>query len=163
MRHISTYIEPPLGDADTITYPRTTPPPVMRLQSRWWLNAAIVPVLAAAALPKCPMCLIAYVGVLSSVGLGSSLASAWYRAWLPPLTIIFLLLAVAVLAWRARARHGYRPLLLGLTAALAILMGKFYFESLTIIYFGGISMVGASLWNSWPSKRIAAHCSRFSR
>src|SRR5689334_10059242 len=78
----------------------------------WRLNVALLPALLIAALPKCPLCLLAYAGVVGSIGLDPIL----YRAWLLPLTLVFAAAALMMLAYRAPRRHGYRPLLLGVVA-----------------------------------------------
>ena len=53
-------------------------------------------------------------------------------AYLLPLTVLALVLALAALGFRARRRRGYGPFVVGIVAAFAL--------------------VGASLWNSWPTK-----------
>lgn len=118
---------------------------------RAWL--AMIPAIGVAMLPNvaCPACWPAYAGLLGSVGLGFLIKTTY----LLPLTIAFLLVAVAVLGFRAGRRRGYGPFLLGLLAAVFIVAGKFLLES-DAIMFGGIALlIGASLWNSWP-KRIAS-------
>lgn len=44
-----------------------------------------------------------------------------------PLTVFFLALSLAALAYRARSRWGYRPFFLGLPAAAMVIVGKFVF------------------------------------
>ena len=82
-----------------------------------------IPSVGFSMLPKlaCPVCWPAYAGVLTSVGLGFLISAAY----LLPLTIAFLVLALGAMVFRARERHGYRPLLLGLVAASGVLVGKF--------------------------------------
>lgn len=117
---------------------------------------AAVPGLMAAFLPKvtCPMCWPAYAGALSALGLGFLLESAW----LLPITGALFAVAVGSLAWRARERRGYGPFLLGLIAALALLVGKFVFESVLLSYGAAAVMVGAAVWNIWPRKKRCAAC-----
>ncbi len=115
---------------------------------RWRLNAAMVPSVGAAFLPKlaCPACWPAYAGLLSSLGFGFFN----YTPYLFPLTTLFLFIAVAALAYRASQRRGYQPFLLGMLAAAVVLIGKFHYDSDVALY-GGISLlVLASLWNTWP-------------
>lgn len=111
----------------------------------------LVPAVLFALLPKvvCPACWPAYVGLLSAVGLGF-LARAEF---LFPLTIIFLLIVLASLAYGARNRRGFGPLLLGLIASAAILLGKFWMNSDFAFYSGLALLVGSSLWNTWPRKQ----------
>ena len=93
------------------------------MTSRWKQGLLALPSVGFSMLPKlaCPACWPANAGLLSSVGLGF-LISAVY---LLPLTVAFLVLALGAMVFRARERHGYRPLLLGLVAASGVLVGKF--------------------------------------
>ena len=112
-----------------------------------------IPGVGVSLLPKlaCPLCWPAYAGLLGSLGLGF-LISAKY---LLPLTGVFLGLAVGALAFRAKHRHGYGPLLLGVVSAVGVLIGKFAWESNPTIYATVGLLVIASVWNAWPH-RIAA-------
>jgi mercuric ion transport protein len=119
----------------------------------WRLNGAWFPAVGVALLPKlvCPACWPAYAGLLSSLGIGFF----DYTPYLLPFTGIFLVIAVAALAYRAKQRRGYKPLLLGSLAAGMILIGKFYFDNDAAMYSGLALLVMASLWNSWPKPKHA--------
>ncbi|MDQ6996300.1 MAG: hypothetical protein Q9M82_02430 [Mariprofundus sp.] len=105
----------------------------------------------------CPACWPAYAGLMSSMGLGFLLKTTW----LLPLTMITLVFVLASLAFRARARRGYGPFILGLLGSSALLIGRFVFTSGTAISVwtidGGAGLlVAASVWNGWngwPRKR----------
>lgn len=116
---------------------------------RTWL--AIVPAVGVSLLPKlaCPACWPAYAGLLSAVGLGFLTDTAY----LLPLTVVFLIVAVGALGFPAGRRRGYAPFALGMLAALVVLIGKFVFESDPVMYGGIGLMVGASFWNSWLRRR----------
>jgi hypothetical protein len=75
-------------------------------------------------------------------------------AYLLPLTILALVLAVAALGFRASRRRGYGPLILGVAAAAGLLLGKFIVDSNTAVYGSIAALVGSSLWNSWPKKSV---------
>lgn len=107
-----------------------------------------LPGIGVAMLPKlaCPVCWPAYAGLLSSIGLGFLISAAY----LLPLTIAFLTLTLATLAYRAKARRGFGPFLLGLFAAIGILLGKFLWESNAPIYSAVAILVVACMWNTWP-------------
>jgi mercuric ion transport protein len=114
----------------------------------WKRGLLALPGVGISILPKlaCPACWPAYAGLLTSVGLGF-LISATY---LLPLTTAFLVLALVALAFRAKKRHGYRPFVLGVVAAIGVLLGKFAWESNATMYGAvGLLMV-ASIWNSLP-------------
>lgn len=133
-------------------------PDAIPIRRHWRLNLALVPALLIAALPKCPLCLLAYAGVLGSLGLDPIL----YRAWLLPVTLAFAAAALVMLAYGAPRRRGYRPLLLGALAVAMIVAGKFSFESVPLLVAGMALLLAASVWNSWPKKEKAAqpgcHC-----
>jgi hypothetical protein len=117
--------------------------------------AAVLPGIGASLLPKltCPLCWPAYAGVLTSLGLGF-LISARYMLML---TAGFLLVSVGALAFGARQRRGYGPVLGGVISACLVLTGKFYLESSATIYAGIALLLAASVWNIWP-KRTPLDC-----
>jgi DNA-binding transcriptional MerR regulator len=133
------------------------PPAEKGIISQLRLNAAMLPAFGAAFLPKlvCPACWPAYTGLLSALGIGFF----DYTPYLLPLTAVFLLIAIAGLTYRAQRRRGYKPLLVGLTAAGILLIGKFYFDSDGAMYVGLALLVAASLWNTWPNPlHVKAKC-----
>ena len=122
--------------------------------SRTWKQGLLaLPGVGVAMLPKlaCPLCWPAYAGLLSSLGLGFLISTAY----LLPLTVVFLILALAALAFRATKRRGYGPFLLGLIAATGLLFGKFLWEFNPMTYSAIGVLVGASLWNAWPRRETS--------
>ena len=73
-------------------------------------------------------------------------------AYLLPLTVLALLLALAALGFRASGRRGYGPFVVGIVGAFALVVGKFFIDSNVEVYGAVAALVGASLWNSWPTK-----------
>ncbi|HXM95217.1 MAG TPA: MerC family mercury resistance protein [Candidatus Dormibacteraeota bacterium] len=116
--------------------------------SRWKQGLVALPGIGVSILPKlaCPACWPAYAAVLSSVGLGFLISTAY----LLPLTALFLALALGALAFRASSRRGYVPFFLGSVAAVGVLLGKFVWQSNPIMYGAVGLLVVASLWNAWP-------------
>ncbi len=110
----------------------------------WKQNLLAVPGVGLSLLPKlaCPACWPAYAGLLSSVGPGFLVSTVY----LLPMTAAFLLLAVAMLAFRARRRRGYGPFALGFIAASFILLGKFSLASNPVLYAGLGLLILASVW-----------------
>jgi hypothetical protein len=94
----------------------------------------------------------AYAGLISSVGLGFMMKTAY----LLPLLLVCLALALAALGLRARRRHGYLPLMLGVVAAALIVFGKFVMESEWVVYGGVAALAAASFWNAWPVQPASA-------
>lgn len=116
-------------------------------------NLAILPGVGVALLPKltCPMCWPAYAGILSTLGLTVLLSAEYLFA----ITLLFLVLSVGALGFRAPQRHGYGPTLLGASGSVLVLLGKFHFESSALMYCGLALLATASLWNGWPRKAVS--------
>jgi hypothetical protein len=115
-----------------------------------------IPGVGVSLLPKlaCPLCWPAYAGLLSSVGLGFLISTRY----LLPVTAAFLVVAVGALAFRANRRHGYGPFVLGLFAAVGVLLGKFWWESNPAMYAAVAVLVIASVWNAWPHRAAVPDC-----
>ncbi len=111
------------------------------------LGIGILPAFAVALLPKCPLC---WMAILSTLGLGSIISVAW----LQPLTILFLVVAVGALAFRARRIKAYGPLTLAMGAAVAVYLFKFVFNVDTGVYLAGAVLMGASIWNSLLRSKV---------
>ena len=122
----------------------------------WKQSALTIPGIGVALLPKliCPLCWPLYAGIVSSVGLGFLIGTAY----LLPITSAFLILTLAVLGFSAKQRQGYGPFVAGVVASAAILVGKFLLESNPIMYTGVGVLVVASAWNAWPRRLKAAVC-----
>jgi mercuric ion transport protein len=122
----------------------------------WLRNLTTVPGIVVGLLPNltCPACWPAYAGLLSALGLGFLMSSAY----LFPLTAALLLLAVGTIALRARERHRYGPFILGLVAAATLLAGKFALDSRIMTYGGIAVLIAASIWSSWPRRLSTAPC-----
>jgi hypothetical protein len=71
-----------------------------------------------------------------------------------PVTVAFLSLALAALAFRAGTRHGYGPFVLGLIGSLFVVLGKFEWQSNPALYGAIGLLIAASLWNAWPIRQI---------
>jgi mercuric ion transport protein len=123
----------------------------------WKQNALTIPGIGVAMLPKlvCPMCWPLYAGIVSSIGFGFLIGTAY----LFPITSIFLILTLAVLGFRAKQRQGYSPLVVDAFGSAAVLVGKFLLASNPVMYGGvGLLMV-ATVWNAWPRPTNTAVCS----
>ncbi len=105
----------------------------------------LVPAIALALLPKCPLCLAPWFGILGSLGATSWLSTVWGT----PLAVGLLSFAVGALvmgAWRSRDA---RPLWVGLLGAAALLCGKCLLNVPLLLYAGLGMLIGASFWSSW--------------
>jgi hypothetical protein len=111
-----------------------------------------IPGIGVALLPKlaCPLCWPLYAGIVSSLGLGFLISTTY----LLPITVVFLSITLAALAFKAKQRRGHGPFLLGIVASLAVLAGKFELESKPAIYTGIALLVAACVWNTWPVRTV---------
>ena len=108
-----------------------------------------LPAVGLALLPKltCAACWPAYAALLSSLGIGF----VDYTPYLLPLTTAFLVITLWMLVYRVANRRGYAPFALGAVASVVVLVGKFKLDSDLALYGGITLLVGASLWNAWPT------------
>lgn len=88
---------------------------------------------------------MAFFGAVGS----AAVTAPFYRAWLPPLTAIWLGLTVGVLALPSGGGRRYGPVLLGLLAGLAVFGGKFVLDNQALIYVGIAALLGAAIWRAW--------------
>jgi hypothetical protein len=102
-----------------------------------------LPAVALVLLPKCPMCLMAWFGLMGAFDL-----SPWVtRLWGMPLSLALLGMAMAILLLRARRCHDWRAAALGLAGSLLIFSGKFLLETPILLYGGLIILALATLWS----------------
>lgn len=134
-----------------------TMPAVRRQKS----TLLLLPSLALALAPKCPACLLAYVGVV-----GSMSASSVYSAWLAPVTAVSLALAVSGLAVQAWTVRRLGPVLLALLAvfgAVSIFAGRFTLHQKSFVYAGMAALAAAALRSSaWHARHAREACERCS-
>jgi copper chaperone CopZ len=109
----------------------------------WALPALIVSLLPSAT---CPLCLAGYTALLSSVGLGFLISSAY----LLPLTLVFLVIALTGLAAQAFQRRSWGAFGLGFIGSVLILAGKFLAASDVAVYAGVGLLLAASDWKVAP-------------
>lgn len=130
--------------------------PAKLAKTRWQSTAASFPAIGVTLLPKltCPLCFPAYAAVLSAVGV----EFVDYTPYLLPLTAAFLVVAVGVLALQTRRTGNIMPLLLGVAAAVIVLIGKFYFESTGLTTGGIVLLVIAIFLGSRSRSPAIAPC-----
>ena len=110
-------------------------------------NLAALPGILAAVLPKaaCPVCVAAYAGAVSALGLGFLLTDRV----LNPIIVGSLALSVVSVAWAARQRRRTLPLYLAVVGAAAIILGRMIWSVPLVVYVGMALLLGASLWTLW--------------
>ncbi len=122
-------------------------------RSRRWRWAAL-PGIVAAVLPRatCPICVAAYAGVVSALGLGFLLTDRV----LNPIILGSLAVRVGSRAWSGRQRRRSAPLLLALAGAAGVVLGRIVW-SLPVVVYGGVALLlGASVWTLWLSRPASA-------
>ncbi|MEJ0103929.1 MAG: hypothetical protein WDO19_15800 [Bacteroidota bacterium] len=101
-------------------------------------------------LPKCSLCLMAYMSLFSALGLGELLKHPY------TLPFIKLLLAVNLIAslYLAIRKKQYLFAAVGLVCALIFIINKIYLESAAIVnIFAGAVLIIAALWVRVPGIR----------
>lgn len=113
----------------------------------WLRSLALLPGGLLALLPaaKCPFCIAAYTGVLSSVGLGF----LHDDRVLAPLIGGFLAVGLISVAWSTASHRRAGPLLVTVAGSGAIVAGRLVWSVPVALYGGLALLVGASLWNLW--------------
>lgn len=131
---------------------------------RGWRRALLVlPAIGATLVPglTCPACWPGYAAPLSALGIGF-IPTAPY---LLPLTVGFLVVALAALAFQAETRT---LLAVRVAASVTVLVGKFVLESNPVTYIGAAFLAAASLTitqtkNSLPCSACAPERSAAAR
>lgn len=110
---------------------------------------AAAPVLGAALLPKvvCAACWPAYTAALGAAGI----EFFNYTPHIVPLTSFALVVALGSLTLLAWRRQRVAPIILGIAAAMAIIIGKFTLESELMLYAGLGALMVTSLF-PWRPK-----------
>ncbi len=125
-------------------------------ETRWKAMVASFPAIGTALLPKlaCPLCFPAYAAVLSALGL----EFVNYTPYLLPLMVVFLALAIVVLALQTRQTGNTIPLLLGIAASIVVLIGKFGLEIDWLTTVGIVLLVVAVFLGSRTKSTTVAPC-----
>ncbi len=120
----------------------------------WFKSLAFAPAAVVAFLPSatCPLCIAAYAGALSAVGLGVVFNAHVQVA----VMLLFLVIGVGTVAWSARS-HGQRgPTVVSIAGAAAFVVGRILWTVTPLLYAGVALLLVGSLWNLWL-KRARSH------
>lgn len=116
-------------------------------RDRWvWLRTLVA--LPAAILPllpsvSCPICLAAYAGVLSALGVGFLLDDRVQR----PLILLFLCITLGSVGWLARKHRTTGPFLVTLHGSIAIVAARLVWNIPLIAYVGTTCLIAGAIWN----------------
>lgn len=103
----------------------------------------------AALTPKCPLCLFAMIGVSGALGAAAA-------AWLPAIMVASLVISVAAVFIRSHMERRYGPAAVALTAASAVVAGKFVLHSTAVVYGGAAALLIAASFH-FALERIRWH------
>lgn len=119
-----------------------------------WRRWAGVPGVIAAVLPKaaCPVCVAAYAGALSALGLGFLLTDRV----LSPIIVVSLAVSVGSVGWNARRLHQPMPMYVAALGAVVVVCGRMVWSVPVAVYGGVVLLLGASLWTLWRKSPAAA-------
>ena len=110
------------------------------LQTLIAIPAALLPLLPSFS---CPVCVAAYAGLLSSLGLGFILTDRVQR----PLIVAFLIVSVAGVGWAARQYKRVGPFALVLLGSAGIVVGRLVWGVAPALYVGVVCLVAGTVWN----------------
>ena len=111
----------------------------------WYQTIIAIPTAVLPLLPSfsCPVCVAAYAGLLSSLGLGFLLTDRVQR----PLIVVFLIVTVASVGWAARQYKRVGPFGLVLLGSAAIVAGRLAWSVTPAMYVGIVCLVAGTVWN----------------
>ncbi len=118
---------------------------VRRGRPAWLQTLIAVPTAVLPLLPSfsCPVCVAAYAGLLSSLGLGFLLTDRVQR----PLILAFLIVSVAGVGWAARQHKKVGPFALVLLGSAGIVVGRLVWGVAPALYVGVVCLVVGTVWN----------------
>jgi len=124
------------------------------LQTLVAIPAAVLPLLPSFS---CPVCIAAYAGVLSSLGLGFVLSDRVQR----PLIVFFLAITIGSVALATKQHKRRGPFLFVLTGSLAIIAGRLVWSVHPALYLGVLCLVAGTVWNlilKRSKRKLASLC-----
>ncbi len=104
------------------------------------IPAAVLPLLPSFS---CPVCVAAYAGLLSSLGLGFLLTDRVQR----PLIAAFLFVSVASVGWPAKQYKRVGPFALVILGSAEIVAGRLVWSVTPALYVGVVCLVAGTVWN----------------
>ncbi len=118
---------------------------VRRGRPAWLQTIIAVPAAVLSLLPSfsCPVCVAAYGGVLSSLGLGFVLVDRVQR----PLIVAFLIVSVAGVAWATKQHGKPGPLVVVVLGSVAVVAGRVVWTNQPVLYIGIVCLLAATVWN----------------
>lgn len=110
------------------------------LQTLGTIPAAVLPLLPSFS---CPLCVAAYAGLLSSLGLGFLLTDRVQR----PLIVTFLMVSMVSVGWAATQYKRVGPFVLVLIGSAGIIAGRLVWGVAPALYVGVGCLIAGTVWN----------------
>lgn len=104
----------------------------------------LLPALAIAVIPKCPLCWAAWLGVATTLGLGR----IGYQPWLLPAMAVFLGVVLTTLVWRDWRRRQFAISILLILGGSLVIAGRLALEHPPTLY-AGIAILFAVATARW--------------
>jgi hypothetical protein len=104
-------------------------------------------------LPKCGLCLAAYMNLFSIFGI----SMRNYASWVFPVLLAMLLVNLVIGYFKARKSGLYYALLCSIFGVLLLLTGKLWLLNAGFVYGGLLFLTAGSLLQIWQSRKT---CSR---
>lgn len=111
--------------------------------------ALLASTVALALAPKCPLCLLAYLGLAGAVGLSAGVVG-WYQEWLEPLVVGSLFVTVGAVGLQAHLRRQPARAAVALVGGAAICCGRLWLDSLPLTLLGTALLLAAAV----PTERL---------
>jgi hypothetical protein len=112
---------------------------------------SLLPAFAIILLPKCPLCLFAWLTVLGAGGLSTWTSSLWGA----PLTLILIVGSLSSMAFFALRSRNIYPLLLACAGAILLYCGKNLLDVVALQIAGTALLASATTWSGLLRVRCA--------
>jgi hypothetical protein len=126
----------------------------IKLPQSWRAPTGFVSALLAVLLPKCPLCFMAYAGVLGISGVDLSA----YGFWLLPIAVAFSLFTITIFFFQAKRNKRYLPFGLAAAAIILILSDKFFLGTGWAALAAIFGLLVLSVWLSVPRQTAKNNC-----
>lgn len=113
-----------------------------------WLVLTVIPIVFATFFfdTICTVCGAKFAGVPMAASAGDV---KHILGFLLPVVLFSMFFAISGLIYRAKERHGYKPLLAGMLGLIMLFYGRFIMGSEALFWLGACGLTFATLWNAY--------------
>ncbi len=105
-----------------------------------------------ALMPKCGLCLAAYLNLFNVLGI----SIVKYYAWVLPVLSLLLLVSLTIGFRKARKMDDYRAFVFSALAVVLLLLSKTLFKSLVLGWIGICMLLISSVVQLWQSRHTCS-------